>query len=116
MPLREIRRSFCRSEIVLMSWRSQELSISFKKRAENNETDVTVTGKKRKRYWDAIGPERMPDKYYDENGDFNLSKVTGEEGRRYFEGVLRIPMPPGVSKMSPDDDSTRAMKQAYGRR
>lgn len=113
MPLREIRRKFTRSEIVLMGWRSQEQYRFIKSKIpkENNNTDTE--GKKRKTY-DGIGPEGMPDHFFDENGDFNLSKVRGEEARQYFERRLGIPLPPGVTKVGYDDDRTREIKKAYG--
>ena len=121
IPLREIGEKFTKSEIVLIAWRSQEQHHYFKKRMKkldkgddiSDERQVT-SGKRRKQYADGIGPERMPDEFFDENGDFNLSKVEGEKARRYFEQVLRIPMPPGISKMGADDDRTREIKQAYG--
>lgn len=114
IPLREIRRRFTKSEVVLMAWRSQEQHHAFKQRMKQDSKDVTSSGKKRKHYSDAIGPERMPDKFFDEQGDFNLSKVTGEEARMYFERQLRIPMPPGVSKIRSEDSTSQQIRQAYG--
>jgi hypothetical protein len=79
-----------------MAWRSQE-------QHHNLNKDIPKTkGKPEKmsRYGeDEIGPQGMPAHFFDENGEINLSKVKGEEARRYFETRLHIPMPPGVSRM-----------------
>jgi len=119
MPLREIGAKFTKSELTLIAWRSQEQSHHFKKRLKkidsgDDDKPSVSSGKKRKQYNDGIGPERMPDEFFDENGDFNLSKVPGEYARRYFEQVLRIPMPPGVSKIGYNDSTTEEIRQAYG--
>lgn len=123
IPFREIKRRFTKSEIILMAWRSQEQHHNMKKKLkkydsdEDEDTDETTVkkhkGKKRKIYSDGIGPERMPDEFYDENGDFNLSKVKGEQARRYFESVLKIPMPPGVTKIVPQDETSETIRKAY---
>lgn len=118
-PMREIEERFTRSELVLLAWRSQEMHHNFKKKRSmyedlpDNEAEVQG-GKRRKTYPDGIGPEGMPDKFYDANGDFNLSLVTGEEARRYFAERLGIPMPRGVSKIGATDSTTQQIRQAYG--
>jgi len=92
MPLREIRRKFTKSEIVIIAWRSQEQAFNLKKKFKNIEggegnsvegIKKTASGKKRKVY-EGIGPNQMPDEYFDEHGDFNLSKVKGEQARQYM--------------------------------
>lgn len=126
MPLREIEEKFTRSELILMAWRSQEQHYNFKKRMKSHEDNYdmddqtegahsgTKADRKRKTYNDGIGPERMPDEFFDEHGDFNLSKVKGEQARQYFERILRIPMPPNmVTKIGSDDTVTKEIRQAY---
>ncbi len=116
--LREIGNKFTKSELVLVAWRSQEQSYHFKqrlKKIDKGEQSITgKSGKKRKEYLDGIGPERMPDEFFNEEGDFDLSRVTGENARRYFEQVLRIPLPPGVSKIRHEDERSEQIRQAYG--
>ena len=114
LPLREIRKRFTKSEIVLMGWRSQEQSFNFKKRMAKDDAKSDTSGKKRKEYADAYGPEGMPDKYFNEEGDFDLSKVTGEEARAYLEGKLGISFPPGLSKMRDDSPTSQTIRDAYG--
>lgn len=95
--------------------------------AQHWEKESKKSGSKRKTYHDGIGPERMPDRFYAqetlrdakgkiivEAGDFNLAQVPGEDARRYFEQVLRIPMPPGVSKIRYEDDRSAEIREAYG--
>jgi hypothetical protein len=121
MPLREIRKKFTRSEIVLMGWRSQEQYRYIKSKSPDRE-DYTEDGAPpqrrgkgtRRKTYDGFGPEGMPDHFFDENGDFNLSKVRGEEARQYFERRLGIPMPPGISKIGYTDEITEEIKKAYG--
>ena len=108
--MREIEERFTKSELVLMAWRSQELHYNLKK-----DMPETKKGKKRIMYGpEDIGPEGMPDEFYDEDGEINLSQVKGEDARRYFETRLGIPMPPGVSKMRDDSPSSQQIRQAYG--
>lgn len=118
MPIREIEERFTKSELVLMAWRSQEQHYHFKKKVKKYDTDdgvsVSKSGKKRKDYHDGIGPEGMPDEFFNSEGDFDLSKVSGEKARRYFESVLRIPLPPGVSKLRDDSETSDIIRNAYG--
>lgn len=99
IPLREIDEKFTRSELVLTAWRSREQAYNMRKKFKEQQSEVGVShkysksGKKRKNY-DGIGPDRMPDKFFDEHGDFNLSKVTAEEASSYFQNVLGLPLPP----------------------
>ena len=117
MPLREIEEKFTRSELVLMAWRSQEQHWNFKEKVHHGEgkfPTMPKAGKKRKEYLDGIGPERMPDEFFDEHGDFNLSKVTGEKARQYFEHVLHIPLPPGISRIRDESEVSQQIRNAYG--
>lgn len=84
------------------------MSKSFKKKMKKYDSDDSSgrrpSGKKRKRY-DGIGPDGMPDKFFAQEeirdssgrliaspGDFNLAQVQGEDARRYFSS-LGLPMP-----------------------
>ena len=100
MPLREIEERFCRSELVIMAWRSQEQHYQLTKDMPKTQGRAkTKSGKYIKDYSGEVGPEGMPEHFFNEEGELDLSKVTGEEARRYFETRLHIPMPPGVSRM-----------------
>lgn len=116
-PVREIEERFTRSELVIIAWRSQEMHHNFKKQRGDSIVETSTqskSGKYRKEYPDGIGPEGMPDHFFDEHGDFNLSKVTGEEAKRYFETRLKIPMPPGVSKIRDESEASQEIRAAYG--
>ena len=113
---------------MLVAWRSQEQAYNMKKKfkameeGDSDDADKIKTSsrnstkKKRKTYSDGIGPERMPDEFFDEQGDFNLSKVKGEQARQYFERVLKLPMPPNmITKQTPADEGrTLQIREAYG--
>lgn len=115
MPLREIEERFTKSELVLMAWRSQEMHHNLQK-----DMPKKKKGKKGNKYSaDDIGPEGMPDEFFDENGEINLSKVKGEQARRYFEQRLGIPMPTGapgdkVRKIRDESDVSNQVREAYG--
>lgn len=128
LPYREILDRFTKSELVLMGWRSQEQYYKWKNKQKKISTDTDndfSDGVKRKTY-DGVGPERMPDRFFaqetlkDERGrviahagDFNLAQVPGEDARRYFESVLKIPLPPGISKITAEDETTQQIRNAY---
>lgn len=93
-----------------MAWRSQEMHFNFK----GEEKGIKGSGRRKMRYGpDDIGPQGMPDEFFDENGEINLSQVQGESARRYFEMKLGIPLPPGVSKFQSDDPTSRQIREAY---
>jgi hypothetical protein len=72
-------------------------------------------GKKHHMYGpDDIGPEGMPNEFFNDDGELDLSKVPGEDARKYFEVRLGIPMPPGVSKIRDDSPTSQQIRQAYG--
>ena len=55
---------------------------------------TTRSGKKRKDYGGAI-PANLPDRFFDENGDLNLSRVTGEEAYKFFAAQgIKLPVMP----------------------
>lgn len=132
LPYREILERFTKSELLLMGWRSQEQSYKWKKKSkklkqdDSDEIQSGTKGIRRKVYHDGVGPERMPDRFYaqetlkDERGrviadagDFNLAQVPGEDARRYFESVLKIPLPPGVSKIRAEGEVEDQIRNAY---
>lgn len=43
-------------------------------------------------------PKWIPKKYFNDKGEIDLSKVTGEEAREYFIKFLGISFPVGVSR------------------
>lgn len=111
IPLREIEEKFTRSELVIMAWRSQEMHYNLQKDMPKK----NKKGKRRMAYGDSdIGPDGMPDEFFNDDGEIDLSKVKGEDARRYFEARLGIPMPPGVSKIRDDSDMSNQIRQAYG--
>lgn len=107
-PLEEVRERFTLSEIVLMGWRSQEQAYKMhlrlhpedeeeQEQTEEPEWDVrrerkTVKtqpkNKKRKRkQYDGHVPDGLPDRFYDEEGEVNLSKVKLNDAVKYLNGM-----------------------------
>jgi hypothetical protein len=133
LPYREILERFTKSELVLMGWRSAEQAYKWKQKTnktkiEDHDESVTEDNNVKRKQYDGVGPERMPNRFFaqetikDERGrviahagDFNLAQVSGEEARRYFESVLKIPLPPGISKIAAaEDETTQQIRNAYG--
>ena len=84
MPVREIEEKFTLSEVVISAWRSQEVSYLMKQ--DRPSSAASRKSSDRQEY------EDLPDKYFDEEGNLNLSKVTTEEAYRFYSGRLGIPI------------------------
>lgn len=94
LPKREIEKKFCRSELIMLAWRSQEVSASFDKDAPQAET-----GNRKKFYLDAKVPQGLPDHFYNKEGEVDLRQVTGEEAYKYMSSVgIKLPIMMGNRK------------------
>lgn len=106
LPFGEISDRFTRSELVLMAWRSQEQHHQFKKkmkRTTSKNFGTETEGKKRKVYEDAETPEGLPDEYFNDEGEVDLSQVTGSQARQYLAHI-GMPFPEsGVSRQLVDE-------------
>lgn len=101
MPLREIRDRFTWSELVLMGWRSAEQTHQLKsKTPENLRAAPAATGKKRKAYGpDELIPDNLPDRFFNEEGEVDLRKVTGKDAARYLNAIgIHVPIGGGVAR------------------
>lgn len=89
MSKRELEAKFTKSELVLLAWRSQEVSASMEK-----STGGASTGQgRRKSYSDAVVPEGLPDKFYNKEGEVDLRQVTGKEAYKYMSAIgIRLPI------------------------
>lgn len=101
-----------------MGWRSQEQSHALKKRLGDkpSKKGITQDDKYKKDYSNYVIPEDLPDRFYDENGDINLSKVKAADARRFME-AQGIVFPPGVSRIlesAGNDDVSQQLRKAYG--
>jgi hypothetical protein len=91
---REIDRRFTRSEMVLLAWRSQEVSASLEKSTED--MGVETQRKGRRRFVDAKVPEGLPDKFFNEQGEVDLRQVSGEEAYKYMSSIgIKLPIMAG---------------------
>lgn len=105
--MREIKKKFTTSELVVMAWRSKELSANMKViNAVDSQPINNIEGQRRQ----PINPNSIqetesayvlpegvnagvsiPKKFFDEKGELNLSKVTGPEALGYLNALgLRI--------------------------
>jgi hypothetical protein len=91
---RELEEKFKKSELVILAWRSQEMSHNLSEKTKDmGQGQGQRTSKGKRRVQDPSIPEGLPDKFFDENGEVNLSKVSGEEAWRYLsmQGI-RLPV------------------------
>lgn len=79
-----------------MGWRSQEQSHQFKQRSEKMKSNSPSASKGSRYGSDDMVPEGLPDKFFNEDGEIDLSKVTGAEARKYM-GLIGIKLPIGTS-------------------
>jgi len=102
MPLAEVRDKFTLSEMVIMSWRGQEQYWQMKaktgerprRKKEEEETDSPFVSKRTKKtiekekgdrvMYDDPSIDNLPDRFFNEEGEFDLSKVTGPEAVKYM--------------------------------
>jgi len=101
MPLREIRERFTWSEIVLMGWRSAEQAHQLKdKTPASLRKTATVSGKPRRHYGPGdMVPDNLPDRFFNEEGEVDLSKVTGRDAVQYLAKLgFHVPIGGGVSR------------------
>lgn len=92
MPLHEINERFTRSELFMVAWRSQEQHFNLKKRMKKYDKPGSNVGD-RSRYGSTdIIPDELPESFYNDEGEIDLSKVTGNQARKYMAN-LGIPFP-----------------------
>lgn len=71
---REIEQRFTKSELVLLAWRSQEQAAEMKRRMEAGSDEQPRNN-------------GVPKKYLNDEGEVDMSKMTGDEAYRYLQGI-----------------------------
>ena len=79
---REIEEKFTRSETILLAWRSMEISAGFEKQAKDMRGGLPPTNPRK--HTDGRLPENLPAHFYNEEGEIDLRKVTGEEAYKFM--------------------------------
>ena len=101
LPFGEIEERFTRSELIFLAWRSQEQHYQFKKKLKKSTRGSSTQEESVDRPHYGPGdviPEGLPDEYFNEEGEVDLSKVTGAQARKYLEHI-GMPFPPaGVAR------------------
>jgi len=85
LPIREIEARYSKSELAIVAWRSQEFAASMDSKI-SSPSQTASGGRKPKQGV----PEGTPDKYFNDEGQVDLSKVTGREALNYFasQGII----------------------------
>ena len=81
---REIEKKFKRSELLILAWRSQEMSASFEKDSAGVREKAESIKTRRQRKTDGILPEGLPDHFFNEDGEVDLRQVTGKEAYEFM--------------------------------
>lgn len=103
MPLAEAREQFTLSEMVILAWRGQEQYWNMKTRLgehgrpkarREEDPDSKFISKRAAKelkkelgarsMYDDPGVDTLPDRFFNEEGELDLSKVTGAEAVRYM--------------------------------
>lgn len=99
MPLREIEDKFTLSELVMTAWRSQEIASQMGKDVDVKTSSSPTTSKNR--VHDEIDPETqkrkpglthdliesLPDRFFNEEGDLDLRRVSSEDALKFFQAA-----------------------------
>jgi hypothetical protein len=99
MSRREMDKKFTRSEMLILSWRSMEMSYLMKQQTKglgssiDGEASEGTPKVRRKRYLDANIPDGLPDRFFNKDGEVDLRLVTGEEAVKYLQTAgIKIPV------------------------
>jgi len=105
MSMDEIEEKFTKSELIIMSWTSQEQAAgleeetkrkrsSIKSKTQLQELTEELSGKEIENTSPVRTQEGLPDNYYNEEGEVDLRKVSGKEAVRLLSamGMHFMPM------------------------
>jgi len=88
-----------------MGWRSREQAYNFEQRFPDTPTEGEqtwregVSAKSRQEYSDAEYPAGLPDRFFDEEGQVNLSKVKAKDALKYMAAMgIKIPVKGGFTR------------------
>jgi len=99
MPLTQIEEIFTKSELAIMAWTSQEQSASIEESPKKRRKPIRqrrkspeellaedLTGEEIDDYGEVEyeRPKTLPSRYYNEDGEVDLSKLTGKEAVSYL--------------------------------
>lgn len=104
IPMREIRKKYAKSELVMMAWHSREQSFQMRQsrhtpaRPQNSKQDKIQSG-----YVPSSGVRELedsyelpagvnngatiPKKFFGEDGEIDLRQVTGQQAVRYLQAL-----------------------------
>lgn len=96
MPLSEIRERFTISEQVMLSWKNQETLHNMKSNRPAGQGASKRSGAPRQEY-DDPNINNLPDRFFNKEGELDLSGVKGEEAATVMNKQLQAlglkPMP-----------------------
>jgi hypothetical protein len=103
LPMREVRKTYKKSELSIMSWRSQETAALMRSRMHTNTPaasdenrpyvpsqtvrGVEDTGTAYKLPNDVNNGVPIPKKFFNADGDLDLSQATGREAVTYLKAL-----------------------------
>lgn len=97
-PLHEIEERFTKSELAIVAWSSQEQSEHLRQRMKKSEDEGKVqygTPPNAKIPPGTTVPENLPAKFFNAQGELDLSGVTGVEAWKYMQAIgVKLPYIP----------------------
>jgi hypothetical protein len=88
---RELEAKFTKSEMVLLAWRSQETSYLMDQSIKEGSSEETTVSKKKRSVEGA--PADLPDHFFNEDGEVDLRRVTGQEAYKYMQSIgIQLPI------------------------
>lgn len=97
LPVREIEERFTKSELGVVAWRSQERYHQMSKRMKKATREMPSMGEKQE--IDARMPSGLPRRFFNEEGELDLSKVNSVDAAKYFQSIgMPLPIMPRSGK------------------
>jgi len=95
MPLCEIEERFCKSELGIIGWRSQEVAYHMDKKMKKGSAEAGPSEEARAHFNDPSLPTSLPERFFNKEGELDLRGVTGADALKFLgmQGV-NVPMVP----------------------
>jgi hypothetical protein len=105
MPIHEIEERFCKSDLAIVGWRSQETSYLMDKKMKRGSDSAGPPAEASRYYNDPSLPTGMPAKFFNESGELDLRGVTGADALKFLRGQgVNVPFVPSRVHTENEED------------
>jgi hypothetical protein len=92
MPIYEIEERFCKSDLAVVGWRSQETAYQMDRKMKRG-SDAAGPPQEASRYYnDPSLPTNLPSHFFNAEGELDLRGVTGQEALKFL-GIQGVNVP-----------------------